>query len=241
MAIMCPIKDEDSFAPNSNEKMMYELLQKLDDNYYIFHSLRMLNVDAGLVEREVDFVVFNQAHGILFIEAKNTRPILKDQTWFYENGRRMNYGSPYVQASTAMYNFLDILKNKYGEKGKEIKRNCKMIYCVWLPLVSSSELNWKKMPLNASREITITKDDHENLQDRIEEIMSQPLYNYLGYSLNDIKYINTHKENTYIGISLPKEIYNEETKQYSLFIRITTDFSEEESYFIFQAFFEIND
>ncbi|WP_303839266.1 nuclease-related domain-containing DEAD/DEAH box helicase [Selenomonas ruminantium] len=185
MAIMCPIKDEDSFAPNSNEKMMYELLQKLDDNYYIFHSLRMLNVDAGLVEREVDFVVFNQAHGILFIEAKNTRPILKDQTWFYENGRRMNYGSPYVQASTAMYNFLDILKNKYGEKGKEIKRNCKMIYCVWLPLVSSSELNWEKMPLNASREITITKDDHENLQDRIEEIMSQPVKYIMETKLED--------------------------------------------------------
>ena len=29
--------------------------------------------------------------------------------------------------------------------------------------------------------------------------MLMPAYNLLGYSLNEVKYINSHKDNTYIG------------------------------------------
>ncbi len=71
--------------------------------------------------------------------------------------------------------------------------------------------------------------------------MLQPVYDFLGYCLNEIKYVNSQKENTYIGISIPRDFYNDEMKQYSLIIRVTTDCSEEESYFIFQAIFKIND
>lgn len=71
--------------------------------------------------------------------------------------------------------------------------------------------------------------------------MLQPAYSFLGYNINEIKYINNHKENTYVGISILDDTYIEATKQYYLIIRITSDFSEEESSFVFQAAFQIND
>ena len=71
--------------------------------------------------------------------------------------------------------------------------------------------------------------------------MLQPVYDFLGYCLNEIKYVNSQKENTYIGISIQRDFYNDEMKQYSLIIKVTTDCSEEESYFIFHAIFKLND
>lgn len=71
--------------------------------------------------------------------------------------------------------------------------------------------------------------------------MYQPVYDFLGFSLNEIKYINEFKENTYIGISIVKDEIIEKLSQYSLLIKITSDFAEEESSFLFQGFFKVND
>lgn len=71
--------------------------------------------------------------------------------------------------------------------------------------------------------------------------MVQPVYNFLGYSINEIKITNEHKENTYVGISIPHDYFDAKTKMYSIFIRISTDFSDDESYIIFQGGFQIND
>lgn len=71
--------------------------------------------------------------------------------------------------------------------------------------------------------------------------MYQPVYDFLGFSLNEIKYINKFKENTYIGISIVKDEIIEKLSQYSLLIKITSDFAEEESSFLFQGFFKVND
>ena len=71
--------------------------------------------------------------------------------------------------------------------------------------------------------------------------MAQPVYNFLGYSLVESKYINKKKDNTYIGIGIPKDFYDENNKIYYLYARVSTDFSEEESYFIFQGIYKIND
>ena len=176
MAIMCPIEENDYFQPESNEQEMYRLLQtQLDDDFYVFHSFRMLDVDAGLVEHEADFVVFHQKLGLLFIEAKNTRPRFENQTWYYGSGIKMEHGGPYVQASVAMHQFVNMLGKNYRDKGAEVKRNCKILSCVWFPLVARAEIERLSLPSNASGAITITKDDHENLQACIEQIMSRPL------------------------------------------------------------------
>ena len=71
--------------------------------------------------------------------------------------------------------------------------------------------------------------------------MLQPAYSFLGYNTTEIRYINNHKGNTYVGISILDDSYIEATRQYTLMIRLTSDFAEEESSFIFQAVYQIND
>ena len=72
--------------------------------------------------------------------------------------------------------------------------------------------------------------------------MSMVLYNFLGYRLSEIKYVNkTNKDNSYISIVVCDDNFNDINNQYSISIRVSTDFEEEESYFIFHAGFLIND
>lgn len=70
MAIMCPEVPID-FEPDSREDFIFDELSKLPDNYYVFHSLTLLQKKRyGISEHEIDFVVFEQTKGILCIEAK---------------------------------------------------------------------------------------------------------------------------------------------------------------------------
>jgi len=71
--------------------------------------------------------------------------------------------------------------------------------------------------------------------------MEQPVYNFLGYTLHEVKFKNDFKPNTYVGISIPQDQFNKKNNQYSMYIRISTDFSNEESYFVFYSVFQIND
>lgn len=68
----------------------------------------------------------------------------------------------------------------------------------------------------------------------------QPVYDYLGYRLVEVKYQNKKQmDNTYVNISM----YGDELKNdiYSFYIKITTDFDSNEDYFIFEAAFNVND
>lgn len=72
--------------------------------------------------------------------------------------------------------------------------------------------------------------------------MLKPVYDFLGYSLTEAKYINFgEKENSYISINFLNDNFNTDNNQYNIAIRIATDFDDDESYFIFQAGFMIND
>lgn len=71
--------------------------------------------------------------------------------------------------------------------------------------------------------------------------MFKPVYDFLGYSLNEVKYINEHKENTYISISVPNDFFDNDKNVYSLLICVSSDFAKEESRFVFQSSYKIND
>ena len=70
MAIMVPEKPR-QFAPASLEGLMFEALAQLSDDYYIFHSFRITDVNANVFhESETDFVIYNRTLGVLCLEAK---------------------------------------------------------------------------------------------------------------------------------------------------------------------------
>ena len=70
MAIMIPNRPH-TFSPASLEGIMFEGLEKLPDDYYVFHSLRISTVvDNTFHESETDFVVFNKKMGIIYLNIK---------------------------------------------------------------------------------------------------------------------------------------------------------------------------
>lgn len=74
-----------------------------------------------------------------------------------------------------------------------------------------------------------------------EKRMSQAMFDFLGFKLTGVKYINTgEKDNTYISIDILDEEYTNDNI-YSILVKIGTDFDKTEDYFIFEAAFAIKD
>ena len=73
MAIMIPT--DGYFDERSGERKMFEALKSLDDDFYVFHSYKVVRLipDKGLNENEIDILIFNPKYGCLFIECKNSK------------------------------------------------------------------------------------------------------------------------------------------------------------------------
>ena len=70
MALMIPEKPN-RFHPGSLEDVMFESLERLPDEYTVFHSFRITRIKDGTVyESETDFVIFHRKQGVLCLEAK---------------------------------------------------------------------------------------------------------------------------------------------------------------------------
>ena len=121
MAIMIPT--DSYFEPSSGEKRMFEALKKLPDDYYVFHSYRLVHLipDKGLSENEIDFLIFNPNYGCLFVECKNSK-VSRDANgqWKYvktENGdiKEINMKDPFNQAFSGQHNLFNrITFHAYG-------------------------------------------------------------------------------------------------------------------------------
>ena len=86
MAIMIPRVPHD-FAPESREGEMFKSLSKLSDEYYVFHSFKMIRIlDNAWKEAEIDFLIFNKTKGLLVIEAKAGHVSCVNGIWKYSSG-----------------------------------------------------------------------------------------------------------------------------------------------------------
>ena len=98
MAIMIPSIPND-FHPESREGELFISLQKLPDDYYVFHSFRIINIiDNEWKENEIDFVVFNKNKGLLCIEAKAGKVTCQNGIWYYASGLEMR--DPFQQVNS---------------------------------------------------------------------------------------------------------------------------------------------
>ena len=98
MAIMIPHIPND-FTPESREGDMFLSLQKLPDDYYVFHSFRIINIiDSEWKENEIDFVIFNRNKGIICLEAKAGHIHCEEEIWYYSSGKEMR--DPFAQANS---------------------------------------------------------------------------------------------------------------------------------------------
>ena len=67
---MIPEKPK-KFDPASLEDVMFQALERLPDEFFVFHSFRITDTNQNVFhESETDFVIYNQTLGLLCIEAK---------------------------------------------------------------------------------------------------------------------------------------------------------------------------
>lgn len=111
-----------SESASSAEKKIFFELEKLDDNYIVFHSLNLPD-HVDKIKGEIDFVVICK-YGILCLEVKGGYVERTDGIWkFTDRNGNSNQKSegPYEQVEGNMYSLMKYLKNKLGEHDNIVK------------------------------------------------------------------------------------------------------------------------
>lgn len=174
MAIMYPDIPYDC-TPASREEIMFDKLKNLPEDYYVFHSFKIVSVDAGVITAsETDFVVFHPNKGILCIEAKAGKVKLEGNKWKYASGDEMSHGGPYRQAENGKWRLRDYIKN--SDYGYLINR-CKLLHAVWFPSVNRKYVSNINLPSEADMKITLTSDSLDNVEEEISAIFDIELPN----------------------------------------------------------------
>lgn len=182
MAIMIPAKPKD-FNSGSLEDVMFEALELIPDDYYVFHSFRIVTETEGVLrESETDFVIYNRKKGIICLEAKAGQVTYKDGYWLYGNGIIMHNGGPFNQASSNKWKLKSYIEES---RQKDILHKCKLLHAVWFPSISDEKLRTICLPSDVDIKIIMTKSALANPQKYIDEIFELKLPNNIITNLSD--------------------------------------------------------
>lgn len=174
MAIMIPNRPH-AFAPASLEGVMFTALEKLPDEYYVFHSLRLSTVvDNTFHESETDFVVFNKRLGILCLEAKAGQIRYENGYWLYGSGEPMHNGEPFNQAASNKWKLIKYFEN---HRFASILEKCKFLHAVWFPSISEVDVRGLRLPTESDKALIMTKEALDDPQQYLERIFSVELPN----------------------------------------------------------------
>ena len=172
MAIMIPNRPH-TFSPASLEGIMFEGLEKLPDDYYVFHSLRISTVvDNTFHESETDFVVFNKRLGILCLEAKAGQVQYKDGYWLYGSGEPMHNGGPFNQASSNKWKLIKYFEN---HRFASILDKCKFLHAVWFPSITEDKVRTMILPTESDRALIMTQEALSDPEPYLERIFATEL------------------------------------------------------------------
>lgn len=167
MAIMIPEKPR-HFEPASQEGLIFAGLEKLSDEYYVFHSFRITNVkNDTLHESETDFVIFNRKKGIICLEAKAGQVKYSKGEWRYGDNTPMHNGGPFNQAAA---NKWKLMKHFEGCGETSFLDKCKFLHAVWFPSIDKEYLSRLSLPSEADKALILTKEALEDPTDYIERI-----------------------------------------------------------------------
>lgn len=172
MAIMIPNRPH-SFTPASLEGVMFTALEKLPDEYYVFHSLKISTVvENTFHESETDFVIFNKRLGIICLEAKAGQVHYENGYWLYGNGEPMHNGGPFNQAAS---NKWKLMKYFESHRFSSILGKCKFLHAVWFPSISETGVRGMVLPTESDKALIMTKEALTNPQTYIEKIFALEL------------------------------------------------------------------
>jgi len=158
MAAMIP-DEPGEIEKNSLEDIMFLALSKLPDEYYIFHSFKIVNVvDNTLHESETDFVIFNAKKGIICLEAKAGHVYFESGDWYYGSGIKMKHGGPYRQAANNKWKLKKYIDDCNINELDALSDHCKFLHAVWFPSISMDDLKRIDMPSEVDGKITLTSE-----------------------------------------------------------------------------------
>ena len=126
MAIMIPgCATNDDFNYSGGELLLFERLQNLSDDYYVFHSThwnekrRRSEMSARTYVQwgEADFTIFHPSYGIIVFEVKDGLiSYSRERGWTQKNRKtgEVKTIDPMQQAERSKYFFLDRLKDAFN-------------------------------------------------------------------------------------------------------------------------------
>lgn len=171
MAKMFP-PDGPSNPKLKGESIVYDLLSKLEDDFYIFQNRYWIfkNKDGSRSEKETDFLLVHPQKGLLIIEVKGgTRFSYDGRNDQWKSGDDISYQNPYKKQLANSKKLPLFLKDKIPSlKNKWL--NCG--YAVCFPHIDILEGNLAPF---MEREVTLFRNDLNDLSTRINEI-----YNHYG-------------------------------------------------------------
>ena len=163
------------YDPKSNEDVVFEAFKKLPGDYYVFHSFRIhrfieTEEESVFVRRECDFIIFHPQLGILCIECKNKKNIIKP-----------NVLNKIFEKTKKFADYLIEFLQKQKIEGKGLNKYCKITYAVCI--LNKEENDFRKecetMSDEDSYRLIIFRDeleDGDKLESKIKKIMSADQY-----------------------------------------------------------------
>lgn len=169
MATMIPDIPKE-FDAKSHEGIMFDELNQLPEEYYVFHSFEIVTIKNNqILESETDFVIFHPKKGLICLEAKAGQVKYENGYWQYGSGKAMKHNGPYIQAKRNKWNLRDYMV----EHGLEYEcNNCKKLHAVWFPDVPEANFKGASLPGEGDIRITLTSDSFGHIQECIDNIFA---------------------------------------------------------------------
>lgn len=142
-----------SFHGSEGERLVYEALSTLSNEYVIFHSYRWLGeVDQWRSEGEADFVIIHPKKGILSIEVKAGGISYRDGNWIQinRNTKEEKIIDPLGQAAESQFRIQNYLRKQCKIQLPVIGR------AAWFPSVAIHDKI--RLPLEANQDIILDVD-----------------------------------------------------------------------------------
>ena len=158
------------FDAKSHEGIMFDELNQLPEEYYVFHSFEIVTIKNNqILESETDFVIFHPKKGLICLEAKAGQVKYENGYWLYGSGKAMKHNGPYIQAKRNKWNLRDYMV----EHGLEYEcNNCKKLHAVWFPDVPEANFKGESLPGEGDIRITLTSDSFGHIQECIDNIFA---------------------------------------------------------------------
>lgn len=169
MAIMIPgMETKEDFNFSGGELLLYELLQQLPDDYYVFHSThwneqrRRNEYSARKYVQwgEADFTIFHPSYGFIVFEVKDGLiSFSRERGWIQTNRSNGTDKTidPMDQAERSKYYFLDRIKARFG--GQSPYTFCS---AVWFTAGDRANIEGS-LPLNYKEEIVLWSNDLQSV------------------------------------------------------------------------------